>query len=128
MSLLDVFTGGKSNEATDALKRAESYFGNVNTPSVEQLTLPELQKYVEAGIMTPAEATAYLQQSNAYANQNIDQTGTAAQIQALNELSRVADAGENGTPGEQAAMDAAEQNMNRAVGGERGAIEQGMAA
>lgn len=128
MSLLDFFTGGKNNAAEDALKRAEQYFSAVNVPTVQQLTLPELQKYVEAGIMTPAEAQAYLQQNNAYADQNINQAGTAAQIQALNQLAEVANAGESGTPLEQAAMDMAEQNMNRAVGGQRGAIENAMAA
>lgn len=128
ISLLDTFTGGKSDEASDALKRAEQYFANVKTPTQQELTLPELQKYVEAGILTPAQAQAYLQQSNAYNDQNIDQTGTGAQISALNRLSEVADAGEMGTPQDQAAMDAAEQNMNRSVGGQRGAIEQQMAA
>lgn len=128
MSLLDVFTGGKSDEAADALKRSEAYFGNIKEPTISDLTLPELQKYVEAGIMTPAEAQSYLQQRNAYNDENIDQTGTAAQTSALNRLAEIYGAGEMGTPAEQAAMDAAEQNMNRAVGGERGAIEQAMAA
>lgn len=128
MGLLDTFTGGKSDEAADALKRAELYFTGLKTPTLEQLTLPELQKYVEAGVMTPAEAQAYLQQSNAYSDMNIPQTGTAAQVAAINRLAEVADAGEMGTPADQAAMDAAEMNMNRAVGGQRGAIEQAMAS
>lgn len=128
MSLLDVFTGGKSDSATDALKRAEDYFTNIKNPTAEQLTLPQLQQYIEAGVMTPAEAQAYLQQSNEYNDENIDQTGTRAQVEALNRLSAVADAGAEGTPAQQAAMDAAEQNMNRVTGGQRGAIEQAMAA
>lgn len=128
MSLLDTFTGGKSGEAGDALKRAEGYYGNIQTPTIGQLTLPELQKYVEAGIITPAQAQSYLQQNNAYADQNIDQSGTAGQIEALNKLSAVTDAGEMGTPAEQAAMENSISQMNTAVGGQRGAIEQEMAA
>lgn len=128
MSLLDTFTGGKNKSAEDALKRAESYFSNIQAPTQAQLTLPQLQQYIEAGVMTPAEAQAYLQQNNAYSDQNINQTGTDAEMQALNRLSEVANADEMGTPAEQAAMDAAEQNMNRSVGGQRGAIEQAMAA
>ncbi len=128
MGLLDTFTGGKSSDAIDALNRAEGYFSNVHTPTVEQLTLPQLQKYVEAGILTPAQAQAYLQQNNAYENQNINQQGTSAQIQALNQLSDVANAGARGTPMEQAQMENAIQQMNTSVGGQRGAIEQAMAA
>lgn len=128
MSLLDVFTGGKSDEASDALRRAEAYYANIQTPTKQDLTLPELQKYVEAGVITPAQAQAYLQQSNAYNDMNVDQKGTNAEITALNQLAQVAGAGEQGTPSAQAAMDLAEQNMNRSVGGQRGAIEQAMAA
>lgn len=128
MSLLDFFTGGKSDEATDALKRAESYFGNIQSPTQQQLTLPELQKYVEAGVMTPAEAKAYLQQSNAYNDENIDQTGTAAQKQALAQLAQISNAGPEGTPLQQAQMENSIQQMNTATSGQRGAIEQAMAA
>lgn len=128
MGLLDFFTGGKSGEASDALARAERYFSDVKLPSLSELTLPELQKYVEAGVMTPAEAESYLQENNAFADENIPQTGTAAQVTALNKLSEVADAGAEGTPMQQAAMENAIQRMNTSVGGQRGAIEQMMAA
>lgn len=128
MSLLDTFTGGKSDEASDALKRAEAYYSGVQTPTAQDLKLPELQKYVEMGIITPAQAQAYLQQSNAYSDMNVDQTGTDAQIQALNQLSQVAEAGGRGTPQAQAGIDNAINQMNTSVGGQRGAIEQAMAA
>jgi hypothetical protein len=128
MGLLDVFTGGKSDAANDAMRRAEGYFSKIKTPSESDLMLPELQKYVEAGIMTPAEAEAYLQQRNAYEDMNIPQTGTAAQIAALNQLSEIANAGAEGTPMQQAQMENALAEMNTAVGGQRGAIEQAMAA
>lgn len=128
MGLLDIFTGGNSGEAKDALRRAEQYFNAVQTPTKQELTLPALQRYVEAGIITPAQAEAYLQQSNAFNDQNIDQTGTDAQIQALNRLSSVADAGAEGTPMQQAQMANTISKANTAIGGQRGAIEQAMAA
>lgn len=128
MSLLDIFTGGKSDSASDAMKRAEDYFGTIQTPTLQQLTLPELQKYVEAGIMTPAEAQSYLQESNAFNNQNIDQSGTRAQIQALNQLAQIANAGAEGTPLAQAQIENALQQARTADQGAAGAIEQAMAA
>lgn len=128
MALLDFVTGGKSGGAEDALRRAEAYFSGVRTPTKEELTLPELEQYVQAGILTPAQAQAYLQESNAYANQVIPQTGTQAQIEALNRLSEVAGAGPEGTPLQQAQMANTLSQMNTAIGGQRGAIEQAMAA
>lgn len=128
MSLLDLFTGGKSDEASDALQRAEQYYSSIKVPTQEQLTLPQLQQYVEAGVLTPAEAQSYLQQNNAYADMNVDQTGTAAQVSALNKLAEMSDAGAMGTPMQQAALDNATQQMNTSVQGQRGAIEQQMAA
>lgn len=128
MGLLDAFTGGASDSARDALKRAESYFGAIQTPTIEQLTLPELQKYVEAGIMTPAEAQSYLQERNAFEDMNIPQTGTAAQVAAINRMAQIADAGAEGTPMQQAQMENTLSKMRNSVGAQRGAIENAMAA
>lgn len=128
MSLLDLFTGGKDSDATDALNRAEIALSSIQTPTAEALTLPQLQQYVQAGIMTPAEAQAYLQNSNAYNTENIDQTGTAAMQQALGQLSGIADAGPMGTPVEQAQIAQTQQQLNNTVQGQRGAIEQQMEA
>lgn len=128
MSLLDFVTGGKSSAATDAINKAEAAYANLKSPTVEQLTLPQLQQYVNDGLMTPAQAKAYLQNNNALETENVGQTGTQAQIEALNQLSRVADAGVNGTPEEQAQVAKTESDFNRSVGGQRGAIEQAMQA
>jgi len=128
MGLLDTFTGGKSDAAADAMKRAESYFSGLQSPTVQQLTLPELERYVQAGLITPAQAQAYLQDRNAFEDMNVPQTGTDAQIQALNQLSSVADAGPEGTPMQQAQMANTLSKMNASVGGQRGAIENAMAA
>ncbi len=87
MSFSDVFTGGAGDKAQQYLADAQMKLGQVNVPSAAQLTLPELQQYVNAGLMTPAQMEAYLQKDNAYNTENTPQTGTAAQIAALNQLS-----------------------------------------
>lgn len=128
MGLLDLLTGGKSGDASEALEKARQVFAGLKTPTKEELTLPELQQYVVAGLISPAQAEAYLQERNAYEGLDIDQAGTEAQREALNQLARVSEAGPEGTPEQQAAMAATEANFNRSVGGQRGAIEQAMQA
>lgn len=90
--ILDILTGGKSNEASSALKRAEAAFANIQAPTAEQLTLPELQKYVEMGILTPAEAKAALVQGNAFNDMNIDPSSLGSEKKALAGLENVGDA------------------------------------
>lgn len=124
MSLLDLITGGKSGEASDAQRKALAELQKVQTPSIESLTLPELQQYAVAMGMTPAQMQAFLQESNAFNNQNIDQTGTNAQIQALNQLSQVANAGAEGTPTQRAQVEQINQEAARNLAGQRGAIDQ----
>ena len=58
MSLLDLLTGGENETAQDALRRAGEVYSGVALPTKQDLTLPELQQYVQAGLMTPAEAQA----------------------------------------------------------------------
>lgn len=128
MSLLDLITGGKNDDAEKALQQAMAAYQGIQAPTQAQLTLPQLQQYVNAGIMTPAEAQAYLQQTNAYAQENIDQGGTQAMQQALGELSSIADSGPMGTPVQQAQAAQNIQQLNNAVQGQRGAIEQQMEA
>lgn len=124
MGMLDFLTGGSNEDAASALRQAQAYLENVKTPTIQELTLPQLQQYVQAGLMTPAQMEAYLQKDNAYATEKADQTGTSAQIQAINQLSDVANSGANGTPVEQAQQAKTIQDMNQAVAGQRGAIEQ----
>ena len=126
--ITNFLTGGSNSQAEQALNDAEAAYSGVQTPTAQQLSLPQLQQYVQAGLMTPAQATAYLQQQNAFNSENIDQTGTAAMQQALGQLSGIADAGPMGTPVEQAQVAQTEQQLNNAVQGQRGAIEQQMEA
>jgi len=124
MSLLDILTGGKTSEASDAQRRALEQLMAVQTPTAAQLTLPELEKYAVAMNMTPAQMQAFLQENNAYNNQNIDQSGTNAQIQALNRLSEVAGAGAEGSPTQRAQIEQINQDAARNLAGQRGAIDQ----
>lgn len=124
MSLLDTLTGGKSGDASDYEKQALAALQNVQTPSIQALTLPELQQYAVSQNMSPAQMQAFLQANNAYNTENVDQTGTAAQKAAIAQLSDVMNAGENGTPQEQAQISAIQQDMGRNLAGQRGAIDQ----
>lgn len=124
----DWLTGGRDEQAEQALNDALAAYTSIQAPTQQQLSLPELENYVNAGLMTPAQAQAYLQQSNAYSTENIPQTGTQAMQEALGQLSSIADAGPMGTPVEQAQIAQNIQQMNNAVQGQRGAIEQQMEA
>ncbi len=122
--ILDLLTGGKSDDATAAQKAALEALQNVNAPTRADLTLPELQQYAIAQNMTPAQMQAFLQQNNALASENTDQTGTSAQKAALNQLANVANAGAEGTPQERAQVEQINQDQARNLAGQRGAIDQ----
>jgi hypothetical protein len=124
MSLLDVLTGGKSSEATDAENAALAAISGVGVPTANQLTLPELQQYAVSQNMTPAQMQSFLQANNALATENVDQTGTAAQKAALSQLAGVANQGAAGNATEQAQQAQIQQDMGRTLAGQRGAIDQ----
>jgi hypothetical protein len=123
MSLLDSLTGGKSSDATDAEKAALAALQSVATPTAAQLSLPELEKYAVSQNMTPAQTTAFLQQTNAL-NAPVAQTGQQAQIAAINQLANVANPGAAGNATEQAQQSQIQQDMGRTLAGQRGAIDQ----
>lgn len=124
MSMLSLLTGGSSDDAIAAQRAALKALEGVNTPSAESLSLPELEKYAVAAGMTPAEMQSFLQERNAYEDQDIDQTGTSAQKAALARLAEVADAGAEGDATSRAQVDTINQNQGRELAGQRGAIEQ----
>jgi len=93
MGLLDLFTGNKSQGATNALNDARKAFENIPVPTVADLTLPELQQYVQAGILTPAQAQAVLVQGNAYNDIKVDPSTTEAETDALNKIKGVSEGG-----------------------------------
>lgn len=124
MGLLDLVTGGKSSDASEAQKAALAQILAVQTPTAQSLSLPELEQYAVAMNMTPAQMQAFLQEQNAYNDLNIDQTGTAAQQAALSRLAQVAEGGAEGSPTQQAQVAQINQDAARNLAGQRGAIDQ----
>lgn len=126
MSLLDFLTGGESGQAQADLDQALAAIQAVQTPTQAQLTLPQLQQYVNAGLMTPAQATAALQGSNAYNNINIDPATTEAEMTALGQEQQVA--GDQGmTPQMEAQLTAALNTANTNQTGQEQSILDQMA-
>ena len=121
MGLLDFVTGGKSGAATEAMRKAQEMFANVKEPTAQELTLPELQKYVQQGLLTPAQAQAVLNKQNAYDTTAVPTEGRNAQIAALNQLQDIA-----GAKGMDATAQAQTQQtlnaLNTNMQGQRGAI------
>jgi len=125
--IMDFLTGGKNNEASEAQRKALEALQGVQTPTQQQLSLPELQQYAISQNMTPAQMQAFLQQNNAL-NVPVSQTGTAAQEAALSQLAGVAGAGAEGSPTQRAQEEQINQDAARNLAGQRGAIDQQAAA
>jgi hypothetical protein len=126
MSLLDIFSGGKSTEASEDLSKALAAIQGVKTPTADDLKY-QLQQYVQAGILTPEQAQTYLQSPNALESENVDQSGTQAQQQAISQLMSAANAG-GLNPQEQAQMQQIIQQMNTQEKGANDAVVQNQAA
>ena len=126
MSLLDTVTGGKSSEASSDLEKALQDIQGVQTPTAESMQY-QLQKLVQAGVLTPDQAQTYLQSPNALASENVDQTGTQAQEQSIAEMLGAANEG-GLNPNEQAQMQTIIQNLNTQEKGANDAVVQNQAA
>lgn len=127
MSLVDLLTGGADSEAKDYLRQAQDALKAVNVPSAESLSLPELQKYVNAGVLTPAQAQAILQQGNAYDSATGSQGAREAEMTALSQLQDVSQSG-GMTPQMQAQLTSALDQANTNTQGTRGSILDSFAA
>lgn len=122
--LLDTFTGGESSTAKGDQEKALALLQGTYNPDAQDLSLPELEQYALQEGIDPAEMKAFLQDKNAYNDENIDQTGTDAQIKALGQLADVANAGADGTATERAQVEKINQDAGRNLAGQRGAIDQ----
>ena len=91
--ILDLLTGGEDTAAQNDLQQAQADYQNLQAPTTAQLTLPQLQAYVDAGLLTPAEATAAQTGPNAYNNINLNPADVEAQQTALSQLQDVAGSG-----------------------------------
>jgi len=122
LSLADVFTGGKDSEASDRLAEALRAIQAVKTPTADEMKY-KVEQLVQAGVLTPEQAKAYLQSPNAMLGQNIDQTGTGAQETAIADL--LGAASEGGlNPAEQAKMGDITQQLNTQEKGANDAVVQ----
>lgn len=80
------------SSASDSAKKAASIISKVHVPTLEEARA-ELEQYVQQGILTPEQAQAMLQDETAFSQIQEDPSLRASQIDALNELSGIVDAG-----------------------------------
>lgn len=104
--------GIKRNAGDSQIQSAIDALNAVNVPNLASLTLPELQKYVSAGVLTPQQYQAIQADPNTY-NESIqatqDNTGKNAQSAALQQLGSIVQNG-GSTPINQANL---ENNINQ---------------
>jgi len=93
---LEGLLGIDTNAGTDELKQALAAIQGVQTPTAEQLTLPQLQEYVQQGLLTPEQYKAILSDPETYSkviSATEDSSGTDAQKAALAQLADVIKSG-----------------------------------
>jgi hypothetical protein len=93
MGLADIFSGGADSEAADILSKQLAQLNQLKTPTAQQLTLPELEKYVAAGILTPEQAQAYTVQNNAFDTVTAGGSGMDAELAAIGQLQNIVNSG-----------------------------------
>lgn len=126
MSLLDLITGGKSSESSADLEKALQAIQAVQTPTADEMKY-KVQQLVSAGKITPQQAKTFLQDPNALASLNIDQTGTNAQQQSISGLLSAANHG-GLNPEEEAQMQQILQQLGTQEKGANDAALQNQAA
>ncbi len=121
-SLLGINNTAGNSQIQDAINALQS----VNVPNLASLTLPELQKYVSAGVLTPAQYQAIQENPDVY-NQTIqatqDNTGKNAQSAALAQLGNIVANG-GSTPINQANLQNNINQTNQAMQAARQGIQE----
>src|ERR1019366_82941 len=115
MGGIENILGLNTTAGTDDLNKALAALQGVGVPTTQQLSLPELQKYVSAGVLTPQQYQAISANPQAYqdaVNQNLDSSGTAAQKSALQQEAGIAQNGSTPIMAAQLANIRAGQNQN----------------
>src|ERR1019366_6547118 len=112
-----------NNAGNNDISQAVAALQAVNVPNASQLSLPELQKYVQAGVLTPQQYQAISADPNTYqqVSSQADQSGTSAQKSALQQLSGISQAG-GSTPINQANLLNNINQTNQAMQGARQGI------
>lgn len=114
-----------NNAGTNTMSQAVAALQAVGLPSASQLTLPELQKYVQAGVLTPEMYQAISADPNTFQQiaGEADMSGQSAQKSALQQLSGVVNAG-GSTAINQANLTNNVNQTNQAMQAARQGIEQ----
>lgn len=127
MGLADLFSGGEDSDANGQLEALLQNLSNVNAPTAQNLTLPQLKSFVQAGILTPEQADAYTQSSNAYDSTTADNSGLDTELSTIGQLNDIVNAGGN-DPEEQANIQAILNSLNTTESGNNAAILRDAAA
>lgn len=93
---LESLLGLDTTAGADQLKQALAALQGVGVPTTQQLTLPELQKYVSAGVLSPEQYQAISENPDAYSQaiqQNQDNSGTDAQKSSIAGLNAIINSG-----------------------------------
>ncbi len=93
MNLADLFSGGQDSQAADVIQGQLDKVNALPTPTAASLTLPQLQRFVQAGIMTPEEAQSYLVQSNAFDQTGAGGAGMDTELSAIGKLQNIVNSG-----------------------------------
>jgi len=117
-----MFGSNVSEEALDALKKAQAAIQAIPVPTAKDMQLI-LAPLVQQGILTPENYTTILQQPSEFLNINIDQTARNAELGGLNQLQDIANAGGEDAQYRQAMNDAMNQS-NSQLEGQNAAILQ----
>jgi hypothetical protein len=83
-----LFGSGGSDQADKLRQDALNAFNSIQTPELSQLQV-QLQKYVDAGQLTPQQAESQLLSSNAFNSIVTDPSYVGAQKQALQQLQQI---------------------------------------
>lgn len=124
--ITDFLTGGANQQSEQALNDALKTISDVHAPTQEELTLPQLEKYIQMGLMTPQQAEAVLQQQNAYDDINLDPRAREASIDALMKMQDIGMSGGHDAQHEAATYDALSKS-NQQTQAQRASIMDQMA-
>lgn len=92
-SLFSSLFGSTGSDKSDQLRQqALDAFNSIKTPELSQLQV-QLQKYVDAGQLTPEQAESQLVSSNAFNQIATDPSNVGAQKQALQQLQNISSQG-----------------------------------
>lgn len=120
-----LFGGGVSDEAIEALKRAQSAIQAIPVPTAADMRLI-LEPLVQQGVLSPEAYSTILQQPSAFTSINIDQAPRNAEMAALSQMQDIAK--EGGRDAQfRAAMNNAYNATNQQMQGQTGAILQNAA-